>query len=167
MITYLTLFAHTDLGIAVGDTALALATTGGLRLLIAWPAGQLADRLKRKHLLLASTSLAGCVHLATGYAVSNLAGLYAVLVAGAVVGTLDMVVSGPLFMDLLPADRRGELTGVNMVLQNVFRAASALLGGAIFAWTGGYRACCAAAALCMGISAWLLTGVRVPPPKRA
>ena len=163
VITYLTLFAYTDLGISVGDTALALAITGGLRLVMAWPAGQLADRLSRKHLLLGATVAATLIHLATGYAVWNLTSLYLVLMAGAVVGTLDMVVAGPLFMDLLPADRRGELTGINMVLQNVFRAASALLGGALFAWTGGYRACYAAAALCMAISALLLTRVRVPP----
>jgi maltose/moltooligosaccharide transporter len=164
VITYLTLFAHADLGISVGDAALAIAITGVLRLAIAWPAGLLTDRFDRKHLLLATTAAAALIHLATGYAVWNLAGLYAVLAVGAVVGTLDMVVAGPLFMDLLPADRRGELTGINMVLQNVFRAASALLGGAIFAWTGGYRACYAAAALCMVASALLLARVKMPPP---
>ena len=61
-------------------------------------------------------------------------------------------------------DRRGELTGVNMVLQNVFRAGGALLGGAIFAWTGGYRACYAVALLCLAASALLLSRVRIPTP---
>ena len=72
-----------------------------------------------------------------------------------------MVVSGPLFMDLMPADRRGELTGINLVLQNVFRALGALLGGAVFAWSGGYRLSFVAVALCFAVSAVILARVRV------
>jgi MFS family permease len=86
-----------------------------------------------------------------------------VLLAGAVVGTLDMVVSGPLFMDLMPADRRGELTGINMVLQTVFRALGALLGGAVFAWSGSYRPAFAAVALFFAVSAVILSQVRIAP----
>jgi predicted MFS family arabinose efflux permease len=72
-----------------------------------------------------------------------------------------MIVSGPLFMDLMPADRRGELTGINMVLQNVFRALGALAGGVVFAWSGGYRLSFAAAALCFAVSAVILSRVRI------
>ena len=43
-------------------------------------------------------------------------------------------------MDLLPTSRRGEFIGMNMVLTNIFQSAGALLGGALFAWTAGYRA---------------------------
>lgn len=160
VITYLTLFAQTDLGVSIGDAALAIAVTGGARLLLAIPAGRLADRLDRKRLLLMSTLLAASVHLLTGVAVWNLAGLYAVLLVGAVAGTLEMVVGGPLLMDLMPSDRRGEITGVNMVLQNLFRGVGALLGGAIFAWVGGYRLCFAVAAACMLVSSALLLLVR-------
>jgi MFS family permease len=160
-INYFTLFAVTDLGVAVGDAALAIGVTGVVRLALAIPAGRLADRWSRKRLLVGTTSAAVVVHLATALAVWNLAGLYLVLLAGAVVGTLDMIVSGPLFMDLMPADRRGELTGINMVLQNVFRALGALLGGAVFAWSGGYRLSFAAVALCFAVSAVILSRVRV------
>lgn len=160
VITYLTLFAVTDLGISIGDAALALAVSGGARLLLAVPAGLLADRFDRHRLLLLSTLLIAAVHIATGFAVWNLAGLYVVLLVGAVGGTLDMIVSGPLFMDFLPADRRGELTGLNMVLQNVFRATGAFLGGAIFVWTDGYRLCYGVAATCMLISFFFLLQVR-------
>jgi MFS family permease len=161
VLTYMTLFAVTDLGISVGDTALAIAAAGALRLLLAIPSGQLADRWNRKKLLLATTTAAALVHLCTAYLVWNLPGLYVVLLAGAVLGTLDMIVSGPLFMDLMPADQRGELTGINMVLQNVFRAGGALLGGSVFAWTGGYRLSYAVAALCFAVAAALLARVRV------
>jgi MFS family permease len=163
VLTYLTLFAVTDLGVPVGDAALAIAITGGARLLLAIPAGRLADAWSRKKLLLGTILAASLVHLATASVVRDLPGLYAVLLAGAVVGTLDMIVSGPLFMDLMPPDRRGELTGINMVLQNVLRAGGALLGGAIFAWTGGYRFAYAAAALCLLASAALLARVEVAP----
>jgi MFS family permease len=163
-IAYFTLFAVTDLGVPVGDAALAIGVTGAVRMALAIPSGRLADRWSRKRLLVATTGAAVAVNLATAVAVFDLFGLYLVLLAGAVVGTLDMVVSGPLFMDLMPADRRGELTGINMVLQNVFRAIGALLGGAVFAWTGGYRLSFAAVALCFAVSAVILSRVRVAAP---
>jgi hypothetical protein len=46
---------------------------------------------------------------------------------------------------------------------DVLRAGGALLGGAIFAWTGGYRFAYAAAALCLLASAALLARVEVAP----
>jgi MFS family permease len=52
VMTYFTLFAVTDLGVPVGDAALAIAITGGARLLLAIPAGRLADAWSRKKLLL-------------------------------------------------------------------------------------------------------------------
>jgi MFS family permease len=159
VLNYFTLFAVTDLGVPVGDAALAIGVTGAVRLALAIPSGRLADRWSRKRLLVGTTGAAVVVHLATALGVWNLTGLYVVLLAGAVVGTLDMIVSGPLFMDLMPADRRGELTGVNMVLQNVFRALGALLGGAVFAWSGGYRLSFAAVALCFAVSAAILSRV--------
>jgi Na+/melibiose symporter-like transporter len=160
-INYFTLFAVTDLGITVGDAALAIGVTGGVRLALAIPSGRLADRWSRKRLLVATTGAAVAVHLATALAVFDLTGLYLVLLAGAVVGTLDMIVSGPLFMDLMPADRRGELTGINLFLQNVFRALGALLGGSVFAWSGSYRPGFAAVALFFAVSAVILSRVRV------
>jgi MFS family permease len=164
-VTYFTLFAFSDLGISVGDAALAMALAGGLlRMVLALPAGLVADRWNRKRLLMGASIGAAAVHLATAVAVSDLAGLYAVLAAGALVGTLEMTVSGPLFMDLMPSDRRGELTGVSMVLGNVFQAAGALLGGAVFQWSGGYRASYAVAALCLALSAVALARVVVKPP---
>jgi len=166
-IAYFTLFAVTDVGVPVGDAALAIGVTGAVRLALAIPSGRLADRWSRKRLLVGATVAAVLVHLATAVAVYDLTGLYLVLIAGAVVGTLDMVVSGPLFMDLMPADRRGELTGINMVLQNVFRALGALLGGAGFAWTGGYRVSFAGVALCFAVSAVILSRVRITEPVRS
>lgn len=165
VLNYVTLFALTDLGVAVGDAALAIGVSGAVRLALAIPAGRLADRWSRKQLLIWTSVAAVAVHGFTAFGVWNLTGLYVVLLAGAMVGTLDMVVSGPLFMDLMPADRRGELTGINMVLQNVFRALGALLGGAVFAWSGGYRLSYAAVALCFAVSVALLARVAVTPAK--
>jgi len=161
-ITYMTLFAMTDLGISVGDAALAAAAAGAFRLVLALPAGRVADRWNRKRVLLATTVLGAVVHTCTALAVWNLTGLYVVLLAGSVIGTLDMIVGGPLFMDLLPADQRGELTGANMLLQGLFRSAAALLGGAIFAWSAGYRLGYLAAAFAFVISAVFLSRVRLP-----
>jgi MFS family permease len=166
VLTYFTLFAITDLGIAIGDAALAIAAGGVLQLLIAVPIGRLADSMDRRRLLLYSTLLVAFVQVCTGFAVWNLTGLYVVLLVGAVGRTVDMIASGPLFMDLMPPERRGELTGVNMVLQNVFRAGGALIGGAIFAWTDGYRLCYAVAPVCMVLSFLLLAKVRVAPSTR-
>jgi MFS family permease len=160
VVTYLTLFAATDLDISVGDAALALAASGALRMLLAVPAGRLGDAYDRRRQLLIATWGMAAVHLATGVAVSNLWQLYAVLLAGAVAGIVELTAGGPLYMDLMPAERRGELTGINMVLQNVLRAAGALLGGALFAWTGSYRLIFPLAAAAFAISALVL--LRVP-----
>jgi MFS family permease len=159
VITYLTLFAATDLDISVGDAALAVAVSGLIRLALAVPTGRLVDAYDRKRLLIIATWMTAVAHLLTGLIVENLWHLYVVLAAGAVAGVLEMTAGGPLFMDLMPAARRGELTGINMVLQNVLRALGALLGGALFAWTDGYRILFPVAAACFAVSALILIGV--------
>lgn len=160
VLTYLTLFAATDLGISVGDAALAFAVSGALRLVLAVPAGRLVDVYDRRRLLVISSWATSAIHLFTGVVVSNLWQLYAVLALGAMAGVLEITAGGPLYMDLMPVERRGELTGVNMVLQNLLRAAGALLGGALFAWTGSYRLIFPLAAVGFALSALVL--LRVP-----
>ncbi|MBI4516709.1 MAG: MFS transporter [Deltaproteobacteria bacterium] len=162
LMTYFTLFAATDLGVAVGDASLAVAVAGILRLLLALPAGRLADAYDRKRLLLLATVAGGLVHLLTGVLVGNLWQLYLAVAAGTIAGVLEMTAGSPLFMDLLPAERRGELIGINMVLTNIFQSGGALLGGAVFAWTAGYRALFPIAALCFVISAVVLARLTVP-----
>ena len=61
------------------------------------------------------------------------------------------------------AVKPGELTGINMVLQNVFRALGALLGGVAFAWSGSYRPGFAVVALFFAVSAVILSRVRFAP----
>lgn len=158
VITYLTLFAATDLDISVGDAALAIAASGLLRLVLAPLAGRLVDSHDRRGLLLLATWGMALVHLLTA-GVQNLPQLYIVLACASVAGVLEMTAGGSLFMDLLPANRRGELTGINMVLQNVLRALGAFLGGAVLAWTGGYRLAFPLAAAFFALSAVLLASV--------
>jgi len=162
VVTYLTLFAATDLGISVGDAALAIAVSGALRMVLAPTAGRIADSRDRRTLLLVATCATALVHLLTS-AVQNVVQLYLVLAAGAVSGVVDLTSGGSLFMDLLPDARRGELTGINMVLQNVLRAVGALLGGAVFAWTGGYRMVFPIAAGLFALSAVLLVPLLTRP----
>ena len=156
LINYFTLFAATDLGISVGDASLAVAVAGVLRLALALPAGRLADVHDRKRLLLLTTVAGAAVHLVTGLWVQRLWHLYVVLAAGTVTSILEMTAGGPLLMDLVPARRRGELLGLNVVLTNLFHSVGALLGGAVFAWTAGYRAIFPIAALCFVGSAVIL-----------
>ncbi len=162
LVSYFTLFAATDLGISVGDASLAVAVGGLLRLLLALPAGRLADTYDRKRLLLLATVGGGLVHLLTGACVRTLWHLYLAVGASTIAGVLEMTAGGPLFMDLLPADRRGELIGLNMVLTNIFHGAGALFGGAVFAWTAGYRGIYPVAALCFAISALALARLASP-----
>jgi len=164
VVSYITLFAATDLGISVGDAALAVAIGGLMRLVLALPAGRLVDRYDRKRLLLLATIAGGLVHLATGVFVLHLWQLYVAVAAGATAGVLEMTAGGPLFMDLLPADRRGELIGINMVLASLLQSAGALLGGVVFAWTAGYRIIYPIAALCFAVSALVLTRLPVALP---
>lgn len=160
VIAYFTLFALTDLSIPVGDAALAMAASGVARLVLAVPAGRMVDRYDRKRLLVAATAGAALVHLATGLFVQELWQLYGVACLAAVVGVIEMTGSGPLLMDLLPAHRKGELLGVNIVLTGLFHGAGALLGGALFAWTSSYRAVFIIAAIATLASAWILARIR-------
>jgi MFS family permease len=160
VVTYFTLFALTDLSVPVGDAALAMAASGLVRLALAFPAGRLVDSFDRKWLLIAATVVGAAIHLTTGLFVRELWHLYAVLCAGAIAGVLDMTCSGPLLMDLLPVDRRGELLGINLVLTSLLSGAGALLGGALFAWTGGYRSLFWVAAACFLLSAFILAWVK-------
>jgi MFS family permease len=160
VVGYVTLFAANDLGVSVGDAALAVATGGLLRLLLAVPCGRLVDTRDRKRLLLGAVMAHALVQLLTGLLVGDLWHLYVAIAVATMAQVLEATTSGPFLMDLLPADRRGELLGVNMLLGNVFQALGALLGGALFAWTGGYRAVYPTAALCLGLSALILTQVR-------
>ena len=162
VIAYLTLFASTDLAISVGDAALAVAVAGIVRLLLALPAGRLVDVYDRKRLLMLAAGVGAAVHLCTGAAVQNLWQLYCAIGAGTVAGVLEMTAGMPLFMDLLPAPRRGELIGINMVLTSLLQGAGALLGGAVFAWTGVYRTIFPIAAVCYALSALVLTQLAVP-----
>jgi MFS family permease len=162
IVSYFTLFASTDLTISVGDASLVVAVAGLLRLLLALPAGRLADARDRKQQLLLATVVGGFIHLCTGLLVRNLWQLYLAVGAGTVAGVIEMTAGGPLFMDLLPADRRAELIGINMVLTNIFQGAGALLGGAIFVWTAGYRLVFPIAALCCAVSAAVLARLVVP-----
>ena len=112
--------------------------------------------------MLLATIGSGCVHLCTGLLVRNLWQLYVAVAAGTITGVLEMTAGSPLFMDLLPETRRGELIGINMVLTNIFQGAGALLGGALFAWTTGYRAVYPTAAVCFVVSALLLSRLSMP-----
>jgi MFS family permease len=161
VVTYLTLFALTDLSISVGDAALAVAVSSLVRLALAFPSGRLVDSLDRRRLLIAATVAGAGIHLGTGLFVHELWHLYAALCAGAIAGVIDMTCSGPLLMDLLPVDRRGELLGINLVLTSLFSGAGALLGGAMFAWTGGYRSLFVVAAACFLVSAVILQRLKV------
>ena len=51
-----------------------------------------------------------------------------------------------------------------MVLANVLQSGGALLGGAVFAWTAGYRAIYPMAAVCFAVSALVLTRLAVEKP---
>lgn len=156
VLTYVTLFAVADLDIQVGDAALAIAASGLLRLALALPIGRLVDVRDRRKLLLLATWSTALVHLGTGIFVDALWQLYAVLALAGAAGVLEMAAGGPLFMDLMPDERRGEFTGVNLVLQNILRAVGALAGGALFAWTGSYRGVFPIAAICFALSALVL-----------
>lgn len=162
LIRYLTLFAAIDLGVSVGNASLAIAVAGLIRLGLALPAGRLADRYDRKRLLMFASFAAAGIHLVTGWWVHEFWQLFFVIGLGTVAGVVEMTAGGPLFMDLLPAHRRAELISVNIVLTNLFQAGGALLGGAVFASTSGYRGIFPVAALCFAASALILSRLKTP-----
>jgi MFS-type transporter involved in bile tolerance (Atg22 family) len=159
-VPFLTRFAVEVLGVEERQAFLFVFVAVAFAALGALPAGWLGSHLGKRRTL--SFGLAGFVVIGlVGSQVQSSGQTYAVM---ACLGACNAVVTAllfPLLADFMPADRRGELTGVGSLVWSVAQPIGSFLAGLFIDLTGTYRAVFVVAALLFGLSLGLLRTVRV------
>lgn len=161
------------LGADAGGTGFLQALQTLPFLLLAFPAGILADRSSRRRLMAAAEALRALSLIAIlVLAESGALNLWTLAVLGFIgaTGTVAYSVAAPsLIPDLVPRAALPAANGQIELARSVAFAAGPALAGALVAWTGGSPAFAGAAALSL-LAAFLLSGIREParpvPPRR-
>ena len=158
---FVTRFGVHELGLSEGRAFFLVMLIVLCTAIFAYPAGALGDRYGKKRV-----QLAGLIFYAVAILVSSQARTMAqILPAIVVVGlgnTIPTVLAFPMLADLIPKARAGEFTGLGSMLWSLTQPLGALLGGALFDITGGYRATFIFAGLMMFVSFALLQTVHPP-----
>jgi Na+/melibiose symporter-like transporter len=160
---FITRFGKEELGIAEGDTFILLLTVVITTLLFAAPAGRAGDRFGKKRV----TSLgliAFAVLFAVGSQVQRVEVMIPILALAGVAQAITSVLAYPLFTELVPARRMGELTGLSTMVWSLAQPLGATLLGLLADQTGTLRTVLAGAAVALLVSFVILQFVKVPEP---
>lgn len=165
VLPYLTRFSVEVLGTSEGEAfQLYLPALVGT-IVGAIPAGIAADRRGKKPVLAVGVLVFGLVALVA----SQVQSVQQALVAMAFVGLANGVwtaLNVPLLMDLVPADRAGEVSGLASAVWSFAQPVGALIAGLLIDATGTYRSSFIGAAVFVLVSFVLLLSVRPPPDAR-
>jgi len=159
-VPFLTRFAVEALGVPEGEAFLLVFVAVAFAALFALPVGWLGSHFGKKRVL--SLGLAGFVIVSLiGSQVQTVAQTYLVM---ACLGACNATVTAllfPLLTDLMPVDRRGELTGVGSLVWSLAQPVGSFTAGLFIDATGTYRAVFVVAGLLIAVSFVLLRTVRV------
>ncbi|MBX5459926.1 MAG: MFS transporter [Steroidobacteraceae bacterium] len=135
-----------DVGLPVAWTPLVLVVMNAVYMASAYPAGWLADRVSRTHLL-----MLGCLFLIAGNLVLAWAGSVERALIGVALWGLHMGFTEGIFAamvaDCAPAHLRGTAFGVFNLLRGVLLLAASVLAGLLWEWMGPAATFFTAAAL--------------------
>ena len=161
VLPYLTRFGVQVLGTSEGDAFQLFLPAMAGTIVGAIPAGFAADRLGKRPVLTAGVLAFGLVALVA----SQVQNVPQALAAMAIVGLANGVwtaLNVPLLMDLVPADRAGEVSGLASAVWSFAQPIGALVAGLLIDVTGTYRSSFIGAALLVLVSFALLLLVRPP-----
>lgn len=166
VLPYLTRFSVQVLGTSEGEAfQLFLPALVGT-IVGAIPAGIIADRRGKRPVLAAGVLAFGVVALVA----SQVQNVQQALIAMAFVGLANGVwtaLNVPLLMDLVPADRAGEVSGLASAVWSFAQPIGALIAGLLIDATGTYRSSFIGAAVFVLVSFVLLLSVRAPQRDRS
>ncbi len=163
VLPYLTRFGVNVLGLSEGAAFQLLLPALAGTIVAAVPAGYLADRRGKKPVLATGLLLYALVALVA----SQVATLPQALAAMGVVGLTNGVWTAlyvPLLVDLVPAERAAEMTGLGSAVWSFAQPVGAVVAGLLIASADSYRVSFVGAAAFIFLSFLLLLFVHAPRP---
>ncbi len=165
VLPYLTRFGTHELGMSEGDAFLLLLPALGGTIVGAVPAGYIADRRGKKPVL--AVGLLAYAILA--FIASQVQTVPQALIAMGFIGLANGVWTAlaiPLLVDLVPAERAAEMTGLGSAVWSLAQPIGAVIAG-ILIGAGDYRVSFVGAAVFILASFLLVLTVHAPGPVRA
>lgn len=158
---FITRFGHEELGIPQGETFILLLAVMVTTLLFAAPAGWLGDRLGKKPVTLGGL-LAFGVLILIGSQLTDARSAVVILALAGVAQAITSVLAYPLFTEMVPATRMGELTGLSTMIWSLAQPLGATVFGLLADQTGTLRTVFVGGGVSMLVAAAMLLTVRVP-----
>ena len=158
---FVTRFANEELGIPLPDTLMLMLALVLATLLFAWPAGWLGDRYGKKRVTSCGLLAFGLLTL-VGSQVTSKELILPILLGVGVAQAVTSVLAYPLFTELVPAGRIGELTGVSSMIWSLAQPFGATTLGAAGDYTGTLRTVILGASIALLASFVVLQTVRTP-----
>jgi MFS-type transporter involved in bile tolerance (Atg22 family) len=159
---FVTRFGHEELGITPGDTFLLLLAVLLGTLLFSAPAGWLGDHFGKQRV----TSwglLAFAILILAGSQSRGMEQALPLLALAGLAQAVPSVLAYPLFTELVPARRMGELTGLSTMIWSLAQPLGATVFGAMADQVGTLRAVLVGGGLALLVAWAILQSVRVPP----
>lgn len=158
---FLTRFGHEELGVPQNETFILLIAVVFATLAFAPPAGWLGDRFGKKRVMLVGVIVFGALIIA-GSQARTAGQVIPLLILAGLAQAIPSVLAYPLFTELIPARRVGELTGLSTMVWSLAQPLGATLLGALADVTGTLRSVLLGGGVALFITAALLQTVRVP-----
>jgi MFS family permease len=158
---FLTRFGHQELGVPENETFILLIAVVLASLAFAAPAGWLGDRFGKKRVMLVGLVAFG-VLIILGAQVQTVGQVIPILILAGLAQAVPSVLAYPLFTELIPARRMGELTGLSTMVWSLAQPLGATLLGALADATGSLRTVLVGGGIALFVTAALLRSVRVP-----
>lgn len=158
---FLTRFGKEELGVPEGDTFVLLLVVVITTMLFATPAGWLGDRFGKKR----ATSwglLAFAVLMLVSSQTQKVEQALPLLALAGLAQAVTATLAYPLFTELVPTRRMGEMTGLSTMIWSLAQPLGATLLGALADQTGTLRTVLAGAGVAMTLAFAILQTVRMP-----
>ena len=158
---FITRFGHQELGIPENETFLLLLAVMVSTLITAVPAGWLGDKVGKKRVSLWGLLAFGLIILVSSQLTSKEQAIVALTVAG-IAQAVPTVLAYPMFTEIVPARRMGELSGMSTMIWSLAQPLGATVFGSLADMTGTLRIVLMGGGVALLISWVLLMTVQMP-----